>query len=213
MLANNDFKRYFRRVLTPFVWLWRVFAALLVIVSFIAILYFTGARETWLWLNAKTWEEAQCQIDQVFSGRKEKPATGSTSWSVRFKVSASYRYRTDYGAYVGDRYDFRGIWDNSYQSVKKDLEYLRNNTSVPCYFNPRNPKQSVINRSYQFDALIMFIPLLSLGAFAYLAFVSLLGSFGIRRKPEREKLFGKFPVVANRITCFQSKTSSKATPG
>ena len=183
------FKQLLEPVASVLSWLWSVFVSLLVIVTFITVLYFTGARETWLWLNAQTWEQTQCEIDHVYSGRKEKTSAGSTSVEVSFQVSASYRYQTDYGSFIGNRYDFKGIFPSSYQAVKEDLNYLRSHPRVPCYFNPRKPEQSVINRGFQNDFLIMLIPLFSLGLFAYMAFTSLLTTLGIRKlwqtKPKR----------------------------
>jgi len=176
-----DSKQPLKIVISALNWLWSVFASVLVIAAFILVMYFTGARETGLWLNAMTWEQTQCEIDQVYSGRQESTETGSTSTSVSFKVSAAYRYQNDFGAYVGNRYDFRGMFRSSYQSVKKDLDYLRNNSSVPCYYNPRKPEQSVINRGFQTDFLIALIPLFTLGLFAWMALHSLLGKFGISK--------------------------------
>jgi len=182
-----DSRQAFRPALMALNWLWSVFVSLLVIVAFLAILYFTGARDTWLWLNSMTWDKTQCEINQVFSGRKENTETGSTSVSVSFKVSATYSYNTDYGSFVGNRYDFRGIFRSSYQAVKNDLNYLRSNSTVPCYYNPGKPEQSVINRSFQADFLIALIPFLSLGAFPHMAICSLARKFGIKKTTERVK--------------------------
>lgn len=181
----------FKQVLLPIKsvldWLWSVLFSLLVIGAFVGIMYFTGARETWLWLTAKTWEQTQCEIDSVYSGRQEKTeGAGSTSVSISFKVSASYRYRNDFGAFTGRRYDFRAF-RSSYQSVKKDLDYLRSNSKVKCYSNPRRPEQSVINRDFQNTMLIMLVPLFSMGGFAYLALASLLEKFGITRLFQRKQ--------------------------
>lgn len=170
-----------------FQWVWRVVTSLLVITAFVAVMYFTGARETFLWLNAMTWQETQCEIDAVYSGRRESGKSGSKSGSVSFKVSASYRYRNDYGRFVGSRYDFKGMFGSSYQSVQNDLHYLRNNARVPCYYNPRKPEQSVINRQFQIDSLIMLLPLFTLGLFAYMALCSLMRMLGIRRLVQPKK--------------------------
>ncbi len=184
-----NFKHSLETITAALSWVWSVFFSLLVIGTFLAIMYFTGARETWLWLNAKTWEQTQCEINQVYSGRKESTKAGSTSVKISFKVSASYTYHNEFQSFTGSRYDFRGIFTSSYQSVKDDLHYLRSNSIVPCYFNPRKPEQSVINRGFQLDFLIMLIPLFPLGMFAYMALSSLLSKLGFNRlfqkKPKR----------------------------
>lgn len=183
----DSIKQLVQRVRGILDWLWGVFSSLLIIVAFAVIMYFTGARDTVLWLNAKTWEQTHCEIDQVYSGRREKTEAGSTSVSISFKISASYRYRTDYGSFSGNRYDFKGILRSSYRSVKQDLQYLRTNPTVPCYYNPRKPEQSVINRGFQLDFLIMLLPLCTLGVFAYMALQSLLNRFGINKLIQPKK--------------------------
>jgi hypothetical protein len=52
-----------------------------------------------------------------------------------------------------------------------------------CY---RKPTQSVISRGFQSDFFWMLIPLLSIGPFAYMALMSILGKF---RPPKKVKSF------------------------
>jgi len=179
--ARISVKRIFSPVISVLSWVGDVFVSLLLIALFVSVLYFTGAREVWLWLNAMTWEQTQCEIDQVYSGRQESSEAGSTSVNISFRVSASYRYRNDFGTFMGNRYDFKGIFRSSYQSVKQDLNYLRKNNLVACYYNPRKPDQSVINRGFQWDFLIILLPMLTLGPFAYMALHSLLKKLGIKK--------------------------------
>ena len=183
-----NFKQLFMPIVLVLNWLWSVVLSLVIIGGIVGILYFTGARETWLWLNAMTWEQTQCEIDRVYNGRQERTeGAGSTSVKISFKVSASYRYRNDFGAYVGRRYDFKRF-RGSFQSVKKDLNYLRSNATVPCYYNPRKPEQSVINRGFQTSFFFILIPILSLGIFAYMMFLNLLQKLDVRKLFQRKQL-------------------------
>ena len=170
--------------------LWSVFFSLIVVVSFCAIMYFLGAKDLALWAYSQTWDETQCEIKLATYDRQERTKTGSTSTDITFKIITSYTYRDDYGSYRGDRFHFDN-WRTSYQSVKKDYAYLSSKTYLPCFYNPRNPELSVIDRSFQLSFLRLLIPLLSIGPFAYMALTYLYTlSFGpivnrLRPKPQR----------------------------
>lgn len=165
--------------------LWSILISFVVVVSFLAIVYFVGGREFYLWVNSVTWQETQCEILKATYDRQEKGEVGSSSVKISFKTIVSYRFKTDFGSYRGNRYNF-SLWRTSLRSVRNDFKYLSSSKHLPCYYNPRQPEQSVISRQFQTDFLWMLIPLLSLGPFAYIALTNILSKF---RRPKKVKTF------------------------
>jgi len=164
--------------------LWTVFSSITIIGGLLAILYFVGGRETFYWLNAMTWEKTNCQVHQarIVSYKKDK--------STNYRLTTSYSFTDETDKYFGNRYDFSvGDGSSSRGPSAQAVRYLRNNQTVSCYYNPNDPEQSVIDRSFQLSFLFMLIPLILLALFGTMA----LG--GLWRMITRKKRTKKQPLT------------------
>jgi len=173
------------RIAAAMAWLWSIFVSLVVVVGVVAILYFVGGRDIALWTSSYTWQPAQCEILKATYDRKETSEAGSTSVKISWRTVVKYQFRDDYGHYTGNRYDF-SLWRTSLSKVRKNHAHLSSSKYIPCYYNSRNPQQSVISRKFPADLLWTLVPLLSLGPFAYMAFMNILSKL---RRPKKVKRF------------------------
>ena len=122
-----------------------------------AIGYFLSFRPLYLAYQARAWTPADCE---VISSRVE--ASGDTS-----RPDIRYRYHVDDRPYTSDRYNFiPGSTNDS--TVSATVERYAPGTRFPCYVDPADPAQAVINRditNWYYFGLIFFaafagIPLL-----------------------------------------------------
>lgn len=163
--ASNSFMSLFKTLLDT---LWGIFCSLLVIAGFAGVMYFTGAKELALWASAKSWEETKCEIKLATMDRQEHKKVDSTFVKKSFRTVTKYDYVIDEGSFKGNRYNFERF-RSPYKTVKTDFDYLTSAKKLPCYYNPRQPEQSVIDRSFRTTFAWLLVPLLSIGPFAYMA--------------------------------------------
>ncbi len=166
-------------------WLWSVSISLIVIAGFLVVIYFVGGRNIALWIGSATWTPAQCEILKATYDRRETSEAGSTSVKITWRTVVKYAFSNDDGHFTGNTYDF-GYWRTSLRKVRKNHAHLSSAKYVPCYYNSRNPQQSVISRKFHPDFLWTLIPLLSLGPFAYMAYTNILSK---GRRPQKVKSF------------------------
>jgi hypothetical protein len=119
--------------------------------------YFLSFRPIQLAYQARSWTPANCE---VLSSRVE--ASGDTA-----RPDIQYRYYVDDRLYISTRYNFiPGSTNDS--TVAATVEQYAPGTRFPCYVDPNDPTQAVINRditSWYYFGLIFFgaftgIPLL-----------------------------------------------------
>ena len=148
-------------------------AALIIGVCLLAILYFVGGRDFYLWASAKQWIETECTIQSasLHSHTSTSEDSGTTEY---YRVDTTYWFLDETDVVYGDRYDFSGNASSTdFGPKSRAVRYLKSNPTVPCYYNPRNPEESVINRSFRLYILFMFIPLVLLIMFGLIVINSL----------------------------------------
>jgi hypothetical protein len=148
---------------------------------FFSVFFFAGVFATYAlgvrpWLDvreARNWQEVKARI---ISSEVESHSDDTTTYSVAIK----YTYRVNGRNYTGDQYDFTAGSTSARSGVAEIAERFREGKTVPCYVNPKNPEESVLERREVRDWGFGFIPLvfvLAGGAGIYFAI------FGQRKKP------------------------------
>jgi len=151
--------------------LWALFASVVIIGGLVGILYFVGGREAMTWISAMRWEQTTCHVL-----RAKLVSYEGNDDSTYYRINTSYRFTDETDKYFGDRYDFSiGEGSSSRGPSARAVRYLKNNPTVPCYFNPNDPEESVIDRGFQWTFLFMLIPLVLLALFGRLALGGLIG--------------------------------------
>lgn len=164
-------KTIIRKIKAALEMLWTVFSSVAIIGGLLGILYFVGGREAMSWISAMRWQETTCQVHGA-KLNSNRDIDGDSSYSI----STSYSFIDEADKHFGNRYDFSiGEGSSSRGPSARAVRYLKNNPSVPCYFNPNNPEESVIDRSFHWNFLFMIIPLVLLGLFGTMAMGGLIG--------------------------------------
>lgn len=126
--------------------------------SLLSLLYFVGGREVLLWAQAMRWVETTCVV-KLASLDSHTDNEGSEYYRLR----TSYTYRDEVDVYQGRRFDFSiDAGSSEYGRMAKKVRYLKNNPELPCYYNPSNPDQSVIDRGFHASMFFTLIPFLFL---------------------------------------------------
>jgi hypothetical protein len=135
----------------------RVFLAL-----FFAIFLVTGAafeysffiRPLMRIVAARAWSSATCEILSS-SVHESAGDDGST-----YRVQVRYRYDVDGANYVGDRYKFMTGSSSGRAGKAAIVAALRPGTRTPCYVNPADPSDAVIERGFTADMWFSLLPML-----------------------------------------------------
>lgn len=106
-------------------------------------------------LRAKSWPATNCTI--VSSQVRTHPSDDSSpTFSVEVLYTYSYRGRE----YKSDRYQFLGGSSGGYQDKERIVRRLPPLTRVPCYVNPDEPAEAVLNRDFSSEYAFGFVPIL-----------------------------------------------------
>ncbi len=167
--------------------LWSLVLLLLIGGALLALLYFVGGRDFYLWVSAKQWIETECNIQNASVGSQIHTSDGGGK-EQRYRVVTNYWFYDEAEVVYGNRYNFMGEgYSTGFGKKSRAVRYLNNNPKVPCYYNPHNPDQSVIDRSFNPYMLFMIIPLVFLLMFVLAVFGSLMPS---SKKRKRSKAKG-----------------------
>ena len=104
------------------------------------------------WQAAKSWESTDCRIlsSKVDVSHDDE---GGTSYNARI----TYEYTVDKQRYEGDKIRF-GIVTSSRKNANKDVGQYPKNAKATCFYNPKKPSDSVLQRGSPFT-FWMFFPL------------------------------------------------------
>jgi hypothetical protein len=98
--------------------------------------------------SARNWQPAQCEV--LFS-QVQSSSSGRNSTS---RINIQYRYTWNDRLYNGTHYDFNTGSDNFNNEAKEAVVAAhRPGSTVPCFVNPADPTQSVINRDFRWAYL------------------------------------------------------------
>lgn len=163
--------------------LWSIALFLIVGGALLALLYFVGGRDFYLWVSAQQWIETECTIQSASVG-SQTSRSDSGSKTTRYRVNTNYWFLDESDVVQGNRYNFMGSgYSTGFGEKSRAVRYLNNNLKVPCFYNPKKPDQSVIDRSFNPYMLFMLIPLVFLVMFV-------LGVFGsLKRSSKKGKRF------------------------
>ncbi|MBO5920912.1 MAG: DUF3592 domain-containing protein [Bacteroidaceae bacterium] len=134
------------------------------------LLFIMGSMGTYFFLytpikkvtESRSWIKVPAKI--IASEVKKKSVRANNDWITNYSIQVSYHYNFDNAEYIGDRYDFfRSL--NKYTSEQEEVYNVIKRhpigTTVMCYVNPKNPKESVICRNIYYKSLLTgVIPLL-----------------------------------------------------
>jgi len=142
------------------------------------------------WTSAQGWEETPAYLTSV--DLKEHSGDDSTT----HEVVATYDYEFLGQRYAGNRVGISSTADNIghwQKRVYADLDaHFRRNQAVPCYVNPRNPSEALLNRELRWE-MVAFQSVFAV-AFGLVGFGLLIGSlFGIRRTREQKASQAEHP--------------------
>lgn len=108
------------------------------------------------WNSAAHWAETTADLDKLVL-KRNKGDGGAT-----YRIEAEYRYQYNGRDYTGHRVGLFSGADNVsnyHQRLHAKLESLRNRQQpVPCYVNPANPSQSLLDRKMRVGLLTFHIP-------------------------------------------------------
>lgn len=122
-------------------------------------LWFLGVKPVLQVVMAQAWESVPCVV--VSSDVEESSSSdGST-----YRVAIAYRYDVGGRTYQGDRYNFSTGYSSGYKGKKDIVDQYPVGFETSAYVNPRDPTQSVLNRSPGWYLLLglFFVPFLAVG--------------------------------------------------
>lgn len=140
-------------------------------------LYFVLIQPLQRSLEAQNWVEAQCTITESFLESSE----GNNGSTYRPAVRYTYEYREQ--NYSGSRFGFSDMYTSGHDSQKSRLGPYPVGAQVPCYVNPHQPTDSVIERDLDSSTLI---PGLVVSIFPLIGFLILF--FAWRSGPKKSAL-------------------------
>jgi len=112
------------------------------------VIGFSTGRPLYQLVRAQSWQPAQCEI--LFSQVESSGSRGDTS-----RINIQYRYTWNDRPYNGNRYDFNVGSDNINNAGKAEIVAAHQpGQTVPCYVDPEQPAQSVINREFRWTYLM-----------------------------------------------------------
>jgi hypothetical protein len=135
------------------------------VVAGIAIGYFMSFRPLSLAYQARSWTTADCEVISSRVVRNDDTA----------RPDIRYRYQIDDRRYTSDRYNFMPGSTND-STVASTVERYAPGTRFPCYVDPADPTQAVINRDVTYW---YYLGLIFCAAFAGIPL--LVGTFAVRR--------------------------------
>jgi uncharacterized protein DUF3592 len=130
--------------------------------AFFAVFFLAGAGFSLFFLGpavkvlkAKSWPAMSCTIlsSQV---RTHSSDDGGPTFSVDVLYTYSYGGRE----YRSDRYQFLGGSSGGYQAKERIVRRLPPLTRTPCYVNPDEPAEAVLNRDFSAEYAFGLVPLL-----------------------------------------------------
>ncbi|WP_306554845.1 DUF3592 domain-containing protein [Acidovorax sp.] len=126
----------------------------------IGIFWFMVASPLVDWARMQTWNQVPAVVESA-TLQSHHPSKGGTTHSV----SVRYRYVVEGGAYTGQRAAIHERADNIghfQEELGRRLQGLqRTGKAVPVWVNPRNPAESIVDRSLR-PGLIALALVLSL---------------------------------------------------
>jgi len=127
-----------------------------VVLGLAVLTYFAGGRDIYLWAASKQWIETTCVVEYAALDSQT-----DSDGDEGYRVSTAYSFKDEADYFRGTRYAFNGFdwYSSNYVAPSRAVKYLkRNAAAVPCYYNPRNPDQSVIDRRFQTETLFVLVP-------------------------------------------------------
>lgn len=103
--------------------------------------------------GAIDWQPATCEIIEA------RLYTSSDSDGSTYRVDVNYRYEFGGRSYAGDRYRFMRMTTSGRDSKASAVARLNRERRVPCWVNPENPAESVIERGPSNEMWFALIPL------------------------------------------------------
>ncbi|MFI4853747.1 MAG: DUF3592 domain-containing protein [Phycisphaerales bacterium JB065] len=120
-------------------------------------------------------------VEPVIRSKERKPPN--------YEVDVLYTFRADHMDWVGDEIALSSEWYDSQDEAKKASLVYRPGETITVYYNPDDPRESVIDRSQGNWS----IPYTIVGAIALVGCLSLLGfelwaAYEPRPKPDRTEV-------------------------
>jgi hypothetical protein len=127
-------------------------AALLLVVTLVAVTYFTGVRSLLLFRSATNWREMPCTI--VASRVRAHSNRMRTGYSAQI-VS---RYLFDERQRASGEYELVENSNRSYQEAAEIVERYPPGAVTNCYVDPTDPDRAVLNRSWPRGTALGLLP-------------------------------------------------------
>lgn len=127
------------------------------------------------YMHAKKWVAISCQVDK---SELRTSVSHKAGQNRLYEINIEYHYIYNNKTYHGNRYNFLSFYSSGYSGKEEVIKNYPVGKIFTCYIDPKNPSNSVINRSADWYLLFAFVPLL----FITIGFAGLLS---ICIKPEK----------------------------
>ncbi|MBF0235667.1 MAG: DUF3592 domain-containing protein [Desulfamplus sp.] len=121
---------------------------------------YAGSKEIWLFCSSQNWSHTTGIISSSYVETSQ-----SNRGTISHTPSISYQYEVEGSIYSNEQIYFGGSFgQRSFADVEPLVLQFPEGKQVTVYYNPNDPKESVLNRDY-FDYWSCFIMLLLGGLF------------------------------------------------
>lgn len=149
----------------------------------VVLTYQTFGRPFLILQAAQAWTTSSCVISKldVISSENHRGRAGQGRGSTipGFRVEVSYDYVVDGVSYVGNVLEPFKLWSSQKRATARAASLPRAGESTPCYIDPSDPTNSMIDRDFSTVALLGLLPILF--TFGGLLFLILLCGGGQSR--------------------------------
>jgi hypothetical protein len=127
----------------------------LVCIAFGSVFLYFMLPEIWGNLGARGWTESSCTILSSAAG-SQRPA--EPAGERLYRVDVRYRYEVGGQAYESTRYRFVNAYVNDQAKVEAAVRDYPVGATVPCFIDPDDATQAVLDRGFSPFALAALVP-------------------------------------------------------
>lgn len=142
--------------------LWAGLTGACILSAALAALYFAFGRPIRSMIAARSWTPTTCEVIRSRVGGSGGPSRtgGMTDRRERsYSSDVAYRYTVGAHSYIGYRQRFLSIASNDPTDARYRVSLLPPGSKVPCWYDPLQPTDAVIDRDLDTDLMWIVFPL------------------------------------------------------